>query len=61
MEGRAMTRKDYELVARVIDQFGYIIHKEELVEALIDAFHADNARFKDNRFRKAAGTEVLVS
>lgn len=57
-----MTRKDYILIANIINQLGDCIDELSMA-ALIDAFsvqlYLDNPRFDADRFAKAAGMSQL--
>lgn len=54
-----MTRKDYELIARVLSNFvgdgGDVIDRDALAYDLADALGADSPRFDRERFLIAAG------
>lgn len=63
-----MTKKDYELIARVIckqldngdnDQIDGIMGIENTARALSQAFAKDNERFDTNRFMQACKLEPL--
>lgn len=54
-----MTRKDYELIAKVLSNFvgdgGDVIDRDALAYDLADALGADSPRFDRERFLVAAG------
>ena len=66
LEGNTrMTRKDYVLIAHIINQLSDCIDEMSMA-ALIDAFsvqlYLDNPRFDADRFAKAAGmTQLEIS
>ena len=52
-----MTKKDYEraalIVQRVTADYTGTMHRESLIEVLIELFAGNNCRFDDERFRAA--------
>jgi hypothetical protein len=50
-----MTKKDYELLARVLLGFEDTVKVSDLVSDLSDALAKDNARFNRELFRKECG------
>lgn len=54
-----MTRKDYNLIAAVLNKFtgdqGDVIDRDAMAYDLADALAADNPRFDRHRFLVAAG------
>lgn len=56
-----MTRKDYELIAKVLRDFvgdsGDVIDRDQMARALATAFVWDNPRFDYDRFLVATGTK----
>jgi len=49
-----MTKKDYKMIARVLDQFPFkYITKDDLVNALAFEFEADNSKFDTEKFKAA--------
>lgn len=54
-----MTRKDYELIARVLtnysDDEGVVIERDAIAYRLADALAIDNPRFNRHKFLIAAG------
>ena len=53
--GGVMTKKDYELLARVLLGFEDTVKVSDLVSDLSDALAKDNARFNREIFRKECG------
>jgi hypothetical protein len=54
-----MTRKDFELIAAVLNKFtaedGVVVERDAMAYDLADALGADNPRFDRRRFLIAAG------
>jgi copper oxidase (laccase) domain-containing protein len=54
-----MTRKDYQLIASVLNKFtaedGNVVERDAMAYDLADALGADNPRFDRERFLVAAG------
>jgi hypothetical protein len=54
-----MTRKDYELIAKVLKDFtpddGVFIERDQIAGALANALYFENPRFDRARFLVAAG------
>lgn len=48
-----MTKKDYELIARVLQPYAIEYGGGEMVKAFVMAFEAENPRFNRERFLKA--------
>lgn len=48
-----MTKKDYELLAKILSYYEDIIHKDKLVEELCRELKADNSRFIASKFASA--------
>jgi hypothetical protein len=57
VKGQEMTRKDYELVAKVIATSWHASgeSKREIAVNLAEAFETDNPRFDSERFLRACG------
>jgi hypothetical protein len=52
-----MTKKDYQLLARVLSGFEEVIKRSDLVSDLADALALDNARFNRELFTKECGVK----
>ena len=59
-----MTRKDYELIAKVLRDFtgdtGDVIDRDKVAKELADALAAENPRFDRQKFLIAAGVYQSV-
>lgn len=52
-----MTKKDYELIARVIRK-NPSLESNDLIEAMTDALEQDNRRFNRAKFLEACGLDA---
>jgi hypothetical protein len=52
-----MTKKDFELIAKVFAEFHCSVSKDTLVKALSEALSRENPRFDSGRFLVACGVE----
>ena len=57
-----MTRKDFELIAKVLANYsaegGVVIERNEIARALAVALKTENPRFDSVRFLKASGVNA---